>query len=243
MIEGMKSKAGKAIAGAAYSKHGRAVMQSTLFAPDWLLSTMRSWTQAVPGLSENAAVGRMARAYVARSLLYTMVITDALNYQYAGHHVWQNDFRTQREKDADPDNVNRTALDQVYDMTFIDMGDGTRIEANKHLFEFAHAVTKPGQFAMGKLSSTVTDPLNMAMNKQWLSPTWAPKITEGGTEAEKSKDYAKWFVEHHMPISLQQLGQGAYGGTFGFPRHGKHDDEKQLLNEQRQELKQERDLQ
>lgn len=243
MIEGMKSKAGRAIAGAAYSKHGRAVMQTGLFAPDWLLSTMRSWTQAVPGLSENAAVARMSRAYIARSLLYTMIITDALNYKFSGHHVWQNDFRSQREQDADPDNVNRDIMDQIHDMTYIDMGDGTRIEANKHLFEFVHAITEPAQFGMGKLSSTVTDPLNMAMNRQWLSPTWAPKITEGGTKAQKAKDYAKWLAQHHMPISLQQLGQGAYGGTFGFPRHGKHEDEKQLLNEQRQETKQERDLQ
>lgn len=243
MIEGMRSKTGRAVAGAAYSKHGRAVMQTGLFAPDWLLSTMRSWTQAVPGLGENAAVARMSRMYIARSLLYTMVITDALNYHYSGHHVWDNDFRTERQKDADPDNVNRTVMDKIHDMTYIDMGDGTRVEGNKHLFESVHAITAPGQFTMGKMSSIVTDPLNMAMNKQWLSPTWAPKITEGGTEAQKSKDYAKWFIEHHMPISLQQLGQGAYGGTFGFPRHGKHEDERQLLNEQRQELKQERDLQ
>ncbi len=243
MIDGMKSKAGRAVAGAAYSKHGRAVMQTGLFAPDWLLSTMRSWTQAVPGLSENAAVGQMARAYVARSLLYTMVVTDALNYHYSGHHVWDNDFRSQREKDADSDNTNRTIMDQIHDMTFIDMGDGTRIEGNKHLFEFAHAITEPGQFAMGKLSSTASDPLNMAMNKQWLSPTWAPKITEGGTGAQKAKDYAKWFVEHHAPISLQQLGQGAYGGTFGFPRHGKTDEDKDDLAEKRRNLKEERDSQ
>ena len=243
MIEGMRSKVGRAVAGAAYSKHGRAVLQTGLFAPDWLLSTMRSWIQAVPGLGENAAVARMSRMYLARSLLYTMVIGDALNYQFSGHHVWDNDFRTQRQKDADPDNVNRTVMDEIHDMTYIDMGDGTRVEANKHLFEFVHAVTAPGQFGMGKLSSIVTDPLAAGMNKQWLSPTWAPNITEGGTTGQKAHDYLKWFGQHHMPISVQQLGEGAYGGTFGFPRHGKHEDERQLLNEQRQELKQERDLQ
>ena len=240
VVEGMRSKFGKSMAGAAYSKHGRAVLQTVAFAPDWLMSTMRSWIQAVPGVGENAAVGKLHRAYLARSIMYTMAITDALNLYYSGHHVWENDFRSQRKKEEEGDE--RPVLDTIHDMTFIDMGDGTKVEGNKHLFEFAHAMTEPSQFAMGKLSSTVTDPLNMAMNRQWLSPTWSPKISEGGTAAEKSADYAKWLLAHHAPISLQQLGEGSYGGTFGFPRHGKTEEEKATLRQKTKELKQERGL-
>ena len=114
---------------------------------------------------------RLHRAYLARSLVYTLAITDALNLYYSGHHLWENDFRSQRQKDDDPNDESRGPLDVIHDMTFIDMGDGTKIEGNKHLFEFVHAATAPSKFAMGKLSPVVTDPLNAAQNKQWLSPT------------------------------------------------------------------------
>jgi len=242
VIEGMKSKFGRGMAGSAYSKHGRAVLQTVAFAPDWLMSTMRSWIQAVPGLGENAAVAKMHRAYLARSLMYTIAITDALNLYYSGHHVWENDFRSQRQKDADPEDEGRNALDVIHDMTFIDMGDGTKIEGNKHLFEFAHAMTAPAKFGMGKLSSIVTDPLNASMNKQWLSPTWAPKISEGGTTGEKAGDYAKWWAKQHTPMSVQQLGSGSFGGTIGFPRTGISTDKREELRQQQRDLKEERGL-
>jgi hypothetical protein len=242
VIEGMRSKFGRGMAGSAFSKHGRAILQTAAFAPDWLMSTMRSWIQAVPGLGENAAVAKMHRAYLARSLMYTMAITDALNLYYSGHHVWENDFRSQRQKDADPDDEGRTAMDTIHDMTYIDMGDGTKIEGNKHLFEFVHAATDPAKFGMGKMGSIVTDPLNAAMNKQWLSPTWAPKITEGGTSGEKAGDYAKWWGKQHMPMSVQQLGSGSVGGTFGFPRTGISTDKREELRQQQRDLKEERGL-
>ena len=242
VIEGMRSKFGRGMAGSAFSKHGRAILQTAAFAPDWLMSTMRSWIQAVPGLGENAAVAKMHRAYLARSLMYTMAITDALNLYYSGHHVWENDFRSQRQKDADPDDEGRTAMDTIHDMTYIDMGDGTKIEGNKHLFEFVNAATAPAKFGMGKMGSIVTDPLNAAMNKQWLSPTWAPKITEGGTTGEKAGDYAKWWGKQHMPMSVQQLGSGSVGGTFGFPRTGISTDKREELRQQQRDLKEERGL-
>jgi hypothetical protein len=133
-------------------------------------------------------------------------------------------------------------MDVIHDMTFIDMGDGTKIEGNKHLFEFAHAMTAPANFGMGKLSSIVTDPLNASMNKQWLSPAWAPKISEGGTAGEKFGDYAKWWVRNHSPMSVQQLGGGSFGGTIGFPRTGISADKREELTQQKRDLKKERGL-
>lgn len=240
VIEGMRSKAGRAVAGAAFGKHGRTMMQIGLFAPDWLFSTMRSWTQAVPGLSENAQIARLHRQYLARSMLYTLAATDALNLYYSGHHVWENDFRSDKRQDEEGED--RPIGDQIYDMTFIDMGDGTRIEGNKHLFEMAHAMTEPAQFFMGKAGTVITDPLNMAQNKQWMTPGWAPKITEGGTRAERLKDYMKWWVSKHSPFSLQQLGEGANLGIIGFPRHGLSEEKKEKLKEEREAMREERGL-
>ena len=239
VIEGMRSKTGRAVAGAAFGKHGRTMMQIGLFAPDWLFSTMRSWTQAVPGMSENAQIGRLHRQYLARSLLYTVAITDALNLYYSGHHIWQNDFRSERQQEEEGE---QSIPEQIHDATFIDMGDNTRIEGNKHLFEFAHAITEPAQFAMGKAGTLITDPLNMAQNKQWLTPGWAPKITEGGTRSERLKDYMKWWISKHSPFSLQQLGEGANLGVVGFPRHGLTEEKKEKLKEERAATKEERGL-
>lgn len=250
VIEGMRSKFGRSVAGATHSKFGRNMQQLATFAPDWLMSTVRSWTQAVPGLAENAHIGKLHREYIAKSLIYTLTITDALNLYYSGHHVWENDFRSQRKQDADPDDNDYGLAEKIADMTFIDMGDGTKIEGNKHLFETVHLMSSaaqgplfiPTKFAAGKLSSLVTDPINLMQNKQWLSPTWAPNITEGGTTMQKQGDYLKWMLQHHLPISAQQANEGKWAGLAGFPQHGMSDDEIEKKKQEIRDLKKERGL-
>jgi hypothetical protein len=249
VVEGMNSKVGRTVAGAAYSKYGRSNLQVGAFAPDWLMSTMRSWTQAVPGVSENAMVSRLHRAYIARSLIMTVIITDALNLHYSDHHIWENDFRSQREKNA-AGNDDRPILDIIHDMTFVDKKDGTKFEANKHLFEGVHAMTAPKQFISGKMGSLITDPANIYANRQYLSPKWAPPITPvdssgkaTGTRMEQMEDYAKWMVKHHAPMSLQQLGGGTNNlGIVGFPSSGLTKEQKEKLKQEGNDLKSERNL-
>lgn len=239
IIEGMRSKFGRALAGDLLSKKGLTRLQISMLAPDWFYSTIRAWTQAVPGLSENARIGRLSRAYLARSMIYTLIASDIANEHFSGHHIWENDFRTAAEKKA---NEYPNLLQRIHFMTQIDMGDGTRVNPNKHLYEFVHMMTDFPSFAMNKANPIVSEPLAAAMNKQWLTPKWAPPITPGGTASQQAGDYAKWLLTQNMPISLQQLDSGSNYGLLGFPSAGLTEEKRNLLREKAREVKADRGL-
>lgn len=239
-IEAQNSAFGRAFAGDLLSKKGRTKLQIAMLAPDWAISTIRAWTQAVPGLSENARVGRLHREYLARSMLYTLAIGDAFNYHYSGHHIWENDFRTQQQKDKNED---PSFQDSIRFMTLIDMGDGTYVNPNKHLLEFIHAITDPPHFVAGKLSPLISEPIVAGMNKQWM-PTkghWVPDITPGGTATEQTQDYLTWLFKQNLPISLQQANSANFG-IIGLPRSGLTDEKRDQLREQARDIKEERGL-
>jgi hypothetical protein len=229
IIERQKSRASRAVAGAAFSKKGLSVAQIVSFAPDWMVSTIRTWTQAVPGMTETAMTGRLHRAYIARGLLYSMAVADAVNIAYSGHHVWENDFRSQRQQGKEGE---QGWLEHLHDLTFIDLGDGRKMQYNKHLFEFVHAITDPGSFAANKASMIITDPINVLSNRQWASFGFAPPISTSKDSAQRAEDIAKWEVEHHLPITVQQVLKGNFGGMAGLPITGMTAKQKQQLREE-----------
>ena len=239
IIEGMRSKLGRALAQDSLSKRGLATAQLGLLAPDWFYSTLRAWTQAIPGVSENARTGRLHRAYLVNGVLMTMAISDGINYEMSGHHIWENDFRTDKEKKK---KENPSVQERLLFMTRTDLGDGRYMSLNKHLFEFIHMITEPAEFASGKLSPIVSDPMAILQNKQWnnLSSKWAPPITEGGTFGEVFGDEVKFLAAKHAPIGLQQGIKGNLSGIGGFPISGMKPEDLQNLREKSKEEKHKR---
>ena len=239
IIEGMRSKLGRALAQDTLSKRGLATAQLGLLAPDWFYSTLRAWTQAIPGVSESARVGRLHRGYIVNGVLMTMAISDGINYTYSGHHIWENDFRTDKEKKK---KENPTLQERLLFMTRTDLGDGRYMSLNKHLFEFIHMVTAPAEFASGKLSPMVSDPMAILQNKQWnnLSSKWAPKVTDGGTTGEVLMDEAKYLASKHAPIGFQQGLKGNFSGIGGFPISGMKPEDLANLREKAKEERQKR---
>jgi hypothetical protein len=239
IVEGMRSKLGRALAQDTLSKRGLGTAQLGLLAPDWFYSTLRAWTQAIPGLSENARVGRLHRGYIVNGVLMTLAISDGINYNMSGHHLWENDFRSEKEKKK---KENPSLQERILFMTRTDLGDGRYMSLNKHLFEFIHMLTAPAEFASGKLSPIVSDPMSVLQNKQWnnLSSKWAPPITEGGTIGEVLGDEAKYLAGKHAPIGFQQGIKGNFSGIGGFPISGMKPEDLAALREKSKEEKHKR---
>ena len=183
IAEGVKNRYGREIALALFSPAGRRAMQIALLAPDWTFATFRSGVKALPGITE-PEIAAMHRSYILSSALMYLTVGDALNYHFSGHHVWEN---------KDP--------------TYIDLGDGRKMQLNKHFMELAHWLQHPGQTLRNKLGF---------LPKVAIIATDNTKTTE-----QKAKDIARMAV----PISGSALVQGESGeeaiaGFVGTPIYG-----------------------
>src|ERR1700690_3931755 len=91
-----------------------------------------------------------------RSALYYVMVGDGLNYALSGHHLWQN---------KDP--------------TYIETGDGQKIQYSKHTMEPYHWAQHPAQQALNKLGQLPKEVVNQALGTEYL----APRETSGGVIA------------------------------------------------------------
>jgi hypothetical protein len=201
LAEGAKTKLGRDLALAVYSPSGRRAMQFLLFAPDWTISTTGAALKAfgkgsgVKGLASPQTIADLHRQYILRSAMYYGLIGNALNLAFSGKYLWDN---------ADP--------------TFIDMGDGRRMQWSKHTMEPVHWLMKPTQQGLNKLSQAVKIPFEQLMGVQYLSASgFAPRIEEG----ERLPHLAKSL----SPISVQQAfeagEQSGIAGFLGAPIYGR----------------------
>ena len=107
---------------------GREWAQILFFAPDWMVSTLRAFTTALPkeiskpqnwklregvkGIYNPTTQGDFARRYVLHTAIAYLTILNGLNIALSGHPIWEN---------KDP--------------TRIDKGDGTSMQVAKHAME------------------------------------------------------------------------------------------------------------
>lgn len=123
---------------------GRAWMQVVAFAPDWTISTLSSFTGALPrqlltpsrweikkgakGFMNPITSGDLSRRYVATTALYWATILNGINLATSGHYMWENE-----------------------DPTRIDLGDGSTMQAAKHSMEGPHWALHPLKTGFNKL--------------------------------------------------------------------------------------------
>jgi hypothetical protein len=128
----------------ATSLSGRAWMQIVAFAPDWTISTLSSFTGALPkqlfspsrweikkgakGFMNPITSGDLSRRYVATTALYWATILNGINLATSGHYMWENE-----------------------DPTRIDLGDGSTMQAAKHSMEGPHWALHPIKTGFNKL--------------------------------------------------------------------------------------------
>lgn len=123
---------------------GRTWMQVLMFAPDWTISTLRSYSKALPkdmfkpqqweikkgaqGLINPTTSGDLARRYVLTTGVLYLTLINGINMAITGRPVWTN---------KDP--------------TRIDLGDGTTMQLAKHSMEGPHWLLHPIKTATNKL--------------------------------------------------------------------------------------------
>ena len=183
---------------------GRTWMQVLMFAPDWTISTLRSYTKALPkemfkpnkweikkgaqGLINPTTSGDLARRYVLTTGILYLTLINCINMAITGRPVYTN---------KDP--------------TRIDLGDGTTMQLAKHSMEGPHWVLHP---------------IKTATNKLGYLPKTA--VTLASPYVNTPMDALKVIGEPFVPFQISAAynaptGEGLKRGAFsfmGFPIYG-----------------------
>lgn len=197
------TKYGRATALAMASPAGRRLGQVTLFAPDWTYSTIRSFVKAfgegsgVKGLLAPKTLADLHRQYIVRSSFIYLTLYNAVNMAMSGHPIWDN---------KDP--------------LMVDLGNGEKMQANKHFLEVPHLVTDPAKFLLGKLGTIPSEALDQLLHKDYVTPQGGPPMQGGRIEHAASRA---------LPFSLENNNQGASEramSMLGFPIYGQTKEQK-----------------
>lgn len=184
---------GKGYLNALGSPIGRKISQYLMFAPDWTTSTVMSFTKAlgkgseqfgtgigkigkaIEGLNNPKTVADLHRIYQIRSAMLYALIGGAINYAYSGHYIWEN---------KDP--------------TTIDLGNGQRLQWNKHWTEPYDIMRRPAQAAVNKAGIYPKEVMDQLLKKEYIN-------TEG--YSPEMKDRLGHAAKNLVPIPFQGLGE------------------------------------
>jgi hypothetical protein len=240
------SKWGRAIASSIFGPSGRAGMRLSLFAPDWGISTTRSFIKAFGGRGAVAFAG----AAVGSDLTQDSAVGLALG-AIAGYGIGKASglgklssggieglLRPRELADLHRQYLMRSAFiytaitsainyklsghffwdPEQKDPTRIDLGNGQTMQASKHFMEPFHWLLDPRKQALNKLSFIVKEPLSQAMDVEYLSPHGAPRM---GKTPKGEPISMQTRIEHAtkgmVPIAAQQgIEGGALRGLSGF---------------------------
>jgi hypothetical protein len=200
----VQNKVLKKLAMVAYSNRGRTWLQIAMFAPDWTISTLRSYSKALPkdllkpqnweikagakGLFNPKTSGDLARRYVATTGLMWLTLLNGINMATSGHYMWEND-----------------------DPTRIDLGDGTTMQAAKHSMEGPHWLMHPIKTGFNK----------MGYVPKTIAALGSPYVN---TPLDVAKTLAEPFVPFQVSAAMQApKGEGLKNAALSFvglPRYG-----------------------
>lgn len=198
MADDAQTKWGRTLGLAMASPAGRRLSQVMLFAPDWTYSTIRSWSKAVgqgsgiKGLLQPKYMADLHRQYIIRSGFIYLTMYNAINVAMSGHPIWEN---------KDP--------------LMIDLGNGEKMQANKHFLEVPHMLTDPAKFMLGKLGTVPSEVLDQAFHKEYLTPEGGPPMKGGRVEHAFSRLAPFSFAGNEAQGLPEKLA-----GLAGFPIYG-----------------------
>jgi hypothetical protein len=206
-----------------FSPEGRRGLQILLFAPDWTLSTIRAFTEAIPknllkpmewdiskglsGMQKPLTRNDYARRYQMRFALYYLTLFNGLNMALSGHPIWENE-----------------------DPTTVDMGDGRTMAMMKHPMEPFHWIGDFDKTLANKLGFAPKATIKTTAGVEYPSPH-APKL-EDLTISGRLKSLAKDVV----PFSAGSLNKGwqeTLSGFMGLPIRGMTPEQKAISKAER----------
>ena len=195
-----------------YRPGGRRILRLAMFAPDWTISTTRAALKSLGGLVgqlEGSGLRGLVsprtaadfhRQYMLRSAFYYAMLGDGVNYAMTGHHLWQN---------KDP--------------TYVELGDGRKMQFSKHTMEPYHWMMHPVQQALNKLGQVPKETLNQLLGTEYLNPREGRGGSIYAGPQMKSGRLAH-LGSQLSPIGVQQFAEGPSGGVLGavgMPIYGK----------------------
>lgn len=208
IAEGMESRWGRDLALKAFSPSSQRVMRLLFFAPDWLMSTTRSFTKAFGegsgpmGVLKPETVADLHRQYQLRSAFYYLMFGDAINYSMSGHHVWENK-----------------------DWTKIDLGDGRYMRLSKHFtdpYELAHSP----ETILGKMG---------AGPQVLMAESKSVSKGEGLTAKPIIEQYTPFSVGSSADTTSSMVGVPIYGKTHEEREQAKREKKRQHKPKKRKE--------
>jgi len=196
------------------SARGRQYMQIAALAPDWAVSSIKSWTGALKPGPE----GNMYRKYLMQSLALYATIGDALNLHYTGKHFWENE-----------------------DPLSVEMGDGRRLQLSKHLMEVPHLLSNPADFVLGKLGYIPQEMYSILFNRQYASTKGAPAVVPKGVSTLAGIGYHfNHALKGFVPISAMEISKNpvrGIAGALGVPIRGKSYEERDEIKQERKQVR------
>jgi muramidase (phage lysozyme) len=192
--------------------------QIVLFAPDWTVSTLRSFTKALPkelmkpqnwelragvkGLIDPTNSSDLARRYVLTTGLLWLTILNGFNMAFTGRPIWTN---------KDP--------------TRVDLGDGTAMQMAKHSMEAAHWLLDPEKTLGNKLGFIPKGVITMTTGKAYPSPK-APMVKDNttlGRLVHSAKAALPFQISAAAAAPPGEGGKRALASFLGVPIYGQTD--------------------
>lgn len=194
---------GKSFAQATTSPSAQRVAQLMLMAPDWKMSTIRTFLKSVgkSSLSTREAAD-LYRQYIFRGAVLYFTLFNALNNQNSGHNIWEN---------KDP--------------LMLDNGDGTKTQLSKHFMEFPELVHDPAKFILNAMGPVPHELFEQLTHKEYLT-------TQGGPPMKGSRlgHAARTFLP--ITASPDMTPGQRLSGFVGFPQSGMTNAQRQKNKEE-----------
>lgn len=196
------------------SPSGKRIAPWIAFAPDWDTSTSLSFLKALPNLSNalspkeygNAVRGLssaknlkdLTRQYQVRSALIYFMIGNAINYAYSGHSIMDNK-----------------------DKGTIDLGNGQRLQWNKHWLEPYQMMRHLGQTIINKMGTVPREILDQIFHREYINTEGiSPPMKEGRLTHAVGQVMPIPFQGFSQQTPIQHFWNMAGRNVLGHPTSG-----------------------
>lgn len=186
---------GKSFAQATTAPSPQRVAQLMLMAPDWKMSTIRTFMKSIGKSSLGTReAADLYRQYIFRGAVLYFTLFNALNNQLSGHNIWENE-----EHKKNP--------------LMLDNGDGTQTQLSKHFMEFPELAQDPAKFILNSMGPVPKELFEQLTGKEFLTTSGGPPM-KGSRIGHAARTFLPITASPDMTPSQRA------SGFVGFPQSG-----------------------